>query len=82
MTAFDDELAVEAWEARLAPLLDAHGAAVIAALRGGTARPPWPAALRTPAVARPRRATIRCGRPARGRWRAGRWPRGSPRRRR
>ena len=52
MTAFDDELAIEAWEGRLAPLLDAHGAAVIAALRGGTARPPWPAALRTPAVAR------------------------------
>jgi hypothetical protein len=52
MTAFDDELAIEAWEGRLAPLLDAHGAAVIAALRGGTARPPWPDALRTPAVAR------------------------------
>jgi hypothetical protein len=50
--AFDDELAIEAWEGRLAPLLDAHGAAVIAALRGGTARPPWPDALRTPAVAR------------------------------
>jgi len=52
MTAFDDELAVEAWEARLAPLLDAHGAAVIAALRGGGPRPPWPAALRAPALAR------------------------------
>lgn len=52
MTALDDELAIEAWEGRLAPLLDAHGAAVIAALRGGVARPPWPDALRTPAVAR------------------------------
>ncbi len=54
MTALDDELAIEAWEGRLAPLLDAHGAAVIAALRGGTARPPWPEALRTPTVARQR----------------------------
>ncbi|MBL8620603.1 MAG: hypothetical protein JNK64_04840 [Myxococcales bacterium] len=52
MTAFDDELAVEAWEGRLAPLLDQHGAAVIAALRTGAPRPPWPDALRTPALAR------------------------------
>lgn len=52
MTGFDDELAVEAWEGRLAPLLDAHGAAVIAALRSGAARPAWPDALRAPPLAR------------------------------
>lgn len=44
-TAFARELAIERAEARLAGVLDEHGAAVVAAARTGRAAPPWPDAV-------------------------------------
>lgn len=43
--ALDVELALDRLEAHLAPDLDAHSAAIVAAGRTGRPRPPWPALL-------------------------------------